>query len=112
VQSGKLKALGVIGQQRSKQLPNVPILGEAGYAEAGVVPWYAFFTRSGAPKEVVDKVNADIAKVLAMPDVKERMDKLGGEAAAPMTNAEINRMIASDTDKWAAVIKAGNIKLD
>ena len=112
VQSGKLKALGVIGQSRAKLLPNVPTLIEAGYAEAGVVPWYAFFTRSGAPAEVTAKINADIAKVLALPDVKERMDKLGGDAAQPMTVAEINRMIVSDTDKWAAVIKAGNIKLE
>jgi tripartite-type tricarboxylate transporter receptor subunit TctC len=110
VQSGKLKPLGVIGHQRVKQLPNVPTLFEAGYAEAGVVPWYAFFTRNGAPKDVVEKINADINKVLVMPDVKEKMDKLGGEAAQAMTNAEINRMIASDTDKWAAVIKAGGIK--
>ena len=52
VQSGKLKALSVIGQSRAKLLPNVPTLIEAGFAEAGVVPWYAFFTRSGAPAEV------------------------------------------------------------
>lgn len=112
VQSGKLKALAVISTQRSKQLPNVPTLAEAGYPEAVVIPWYAFFTRAGAPRDVVDKINADIAKVLALPDIKEKMDKLGGEAAQPISNAEINRMIASDTDKWAAVIKAGNIKLD
>ena len=112
VQSGKLKALGVIGQTRTRHLPNVPTLIEAGYAEAGVVPWYAFFTRSGAPREVVEKINADIAKVLAMPDVKERIDKLGGDAAQPMTLAELGRLIAADTDKWAAVIKAGNIKME
>ena len=112
VQSGKLKALGVISPQRSRQLPNVPTLAEAGYSEAGVLPWYAFFTRSGAPKEVLDKINADISKVLAMPDVKEKMEKLGGEVGQPMTVAELGRLIASDTDKWAAVIKAGNIKLD
>ena len=110
VQSGKLKALGVIGQQRAKQLPAVPTLFEAGFAEAGVVPWYAFFTRAGAPKDVVEKINADINKVLGMSDVKEKMEKLGGEAAQAMSLAEINRLIASDTDKWAAVIKAGGIK--
>ncbi len=110
VQSGKLRALGVTGAQRAKQLPNVPTLIEAGFSEAGVSPWYAFFTRAGTPKEVADKINADIGKVLAMSDVKERMEKLGGEAGQPMSVAEINRLIASDTDKWAAVIKAGGIK--
>ena len=112
VQSGKLKALGVIGKERSKQLPNVPTLAEAGYGEAGVVPWYAFFTRAGTPPEIVEKINADINKVLAMPDVQERMEKLGGEAAKPMSPAEIAKLIAHDTDKWAAVIKAGGIKAE
>ena len=112
VQTGKLRALGVVGQQRSKELPGVPTLVEAGYAEAGVVPWYAFFTRAGAPRDVVEKINADITKVLAMPDVKEKLAKLSGEAAQPMNVADMNRMIASDTDKWAAVIKSGNIKAE
>ncbi|CAN0423082.1 unnamed protein product, partial [Phaeothamnion confervicola] len=70
VQSGKLKALGVIGRERLRQLPGVPTLIEAGYAEAGVMAWYAFFTRAGAPREVLEKINTDMGRVLAMPDVK------------------------------------------
>lgn len=112
VQSGKLKALGVVGQQRSRQLPGVPTMGEAGFGEAGVVPWYAFFTRAGVAREIMEKINADIGKVLVLPDVKDKIEKLGGEAGQPMSLAEINRLIASDTDKWAAVIKAGNIRLE
>jgi tripartite-type tricarboxylate transporter receptor subunit TctC len=112
VQSGKLKALGVIGRERLKQLPGVPTLIEAGYAEAGVMAWYAFFTRAGAPREVLDKINADLGRVLAMSDVKEKMEKLGGEAAQAMSLAEMSRMVAADTDRWSAVIKAGNIKAE
>jgi tripartite-type tricarboxylate transporter receptor subunit TctC len=112
VQSGKLKALGVIGRERLKQLPGVPTLIEAGYAEAGVMAWYAFFTRAGAPREVQEKINADLGRVLAMPDVKEKMEKLGGEAAQAMSLAEMSRMVAADTDRWSAVIKAGNIKAE
>ncbi len=112
VQSGKLKALGVIGRERLKQLPGVPTLIEAGYAEAGVMAWYAFFTRAGAPREVLEKINADLGRVLAMPDVKEKMEKLGGEAAQAMSLAEMGRMVAADTDRWSAVIKAGNIKAE
>ena len=112
VQSGKLKALGVIGRERLKQLPGVPTLIEAGYAEAGVMAWYAFFTRAGAPREVLEKINTDLGRVLAMPDVKEKMEKLGGEAAQAMSLAEMSRMVAADTDRWSAVIKAGNIKAE
>ena len=112
VQSGKLKALGVIGRERLKQLPGVPTLIEAGYPEAGVMAWYTFFTRAGAPREVLEKINADLGRVLAMPDVKEKMEKLGAEAAQPMSLADMGRMISADTDRWAAVIKAGNIKAE
>ena len=112
VQAGKLKALGVIGRERLKQMPNVPTLIEAGYAEAGVMAWYAIFTRSGAPKEVLERINLDLGKVLAMPDVKEKMEKLGSVAAQPMSLAEMQNLLYSDTDRWAAVIKTGNIKAD
>ena len=112
VQSGKLKALGVIGRERLKQMPNVPTLIEAGYPEAGVMAWYAIFTRAGAPKEALDRINADIGRVLAMPDVKERMEKLGSVAAQPMSLAEMQQLLHADTDRWSGVIKAGNIKAE
>ena len=112
VQGGKLKALGVIGRERLKQLPGVPTLIEAGYAEAGVMAWYTFFTRAGAPCEVLEKINVDLGRVLAMPDVKEKMKNLGAEAAQPMGLADMSRMINADTDRWAAVIMAGNIKAE
>lgn len=112
VQGGKLKALGVIGRERLKQLPHVPTLIEAGYPEAGVMAWYTFFTRAGAPREVIEKINADLARVLTMPDVKEKMEKLGAEAAQPLSLADMSKMISADTDRWAAVIKAGNIKAE
>ena len=112
VQAGKLKALGVIGRERLKQLPGVPTLIEAGFAEAGVTAWYAFFTRAGAPRDVLEKINADLGRVLGMPDVKEKMEKLGAEAALPMSLAEMNRLLVNDTDRWSAVIKVGNIKAE
>ena len=112
VQGGKLKALGVIGRERLKQLPGVPTLIEAGYPEAGVMAWYTFFTRAGAPREVLEKINADLGRVLTLPEVREKMEKLGAEAAQPMSLADMGRMIATDTERWAAVTKAGNIKAE
>jgi tripartite-type tricarboxylate transporter receptor subunit TctC len=112
VQSGKLKALGVIGRERARQMPGIPTLIEAGYPEAGVTAWYAFFTRAGAPRDALEKINADIGRVLALPDVKEKIEKLGGEAAQPMSLAEMSRMVNADTERWSAVIKAGNIKAE
>lgn len=110
VKSGKLRPLALIAKERSKLLPEVPTIIEAGYPDAAVVPWYGFVTRAGAPKEVLAKVNGDIAKVLAMPDVQEKLEKLGGQAAAPMTVAQIDALIRSDFDKWGAVARKAGIK--
>ncbi len=112
IQNGKLRALALIAKERSKLLPDVPTIAEAGYPEAAVVPWYGFVTRAGAPPEVLTKINADINKVLAMPEVQEKLEKLGGQAAQPMSVEEIDALIRSDYDKWGAVVKKAGIKAE
>jgi len=82
VKSGKLRPLALIAKERSKLLP----------------------------EEVLAKINGDINKVLAMPDVQEKLEKLGGQAAQPMTVAEIDALIRSDFDKWGAVARKAGIK--
>ena len=112
IQSGQLRALALIAKERSKLLPEVPTIAEAGYPEAAVVPWYGFVTRTGAPRAVLDKINADINKVLAMPDVQDRLEKLGGHVAEPMTVDQINALIVSDFEKWGTVVRKSGIKMD
>jgi tripartite-type tricarboxylate transporter receptor subunit TctC len=110
IASGKLRPLALIAKERSKLLPEVPTIIEAGYPDAAVVPWYGFVTRSGTPADVIGKINGDINKVLQMSDVKEKLEKLGGQAAQPMTAQEIDALIRSDFDKWAAVVRKASIK--
>jgi tripartite-type tricarboxylate transporter receptor subunit TctC len=112
VKSGKLKVLAVVSKTRLKDLPSVPTLTEEGYAEATVVPWYMFLTGSGAPKDVVAKFNAQVNKVLASPDVVEKLEKIGGEIMPPMTPAEINALIRSDYERWGQVIPRAGIKAE
>lgn len=112
IRTGKLRALALIAKERSKLLPDVPTIGEAGYPEAAVVPWYGFVTRAGAPREVLVKINNDINKVLAMPDVQEKLEKLGGQAAQPMTVDEINALIRADFEKWGTVVRKSGIKAE
>jgi len=110
IKSGKLRPLALIARERSRLLPEVPTIVEAGYPDAAVVPWYGFVTRAGTPREVLAKINGDIAKVLALPEVQERLEQLGGQAAKPMAVAEIDALIRSDFDRWGAVVRKANIK--
>ena len=109
VQAGKLKALGVIGRERLKQMPNVPTLIEAGYPEAGVMAWYSFLTRAGAPREVLERINADINKVLAMPDVQKLLQFEGG-TVSPSTAEEFGAFIRADVARNAELLRLANFQ--
>jgi tripartite-type tricarboxylate transporter receptor subunit TctC len=112
VKSGKLKVLAVLSKSRLKDLPSVPTLIEEGYPEATVVPWYMFVTAAGAPKDVVARFNSQLNKTLAAPDVKERLEKIGGEVMAPMKPAEVDALLRSDYDRWGQVIRRAGIKAE
>jgi tripartite-type tricarboxylate transporter receptor subunit TctC len=110
INSGKLRPLALIAKERSTLLPDVPTIVEAGYPDAAVIPWYGFVTRAGTPKSIITRINADINKVLLMPDVRVKLEKLGGQVASPMTPREIDALIRSDFEKWAKVIRSASIK--
>ena len=111
VKAGSLKALAVIGNQRSPLLPDVPTMAEAGYPAINVVPWYGFAVPSGTPKPVVEKIAAGIRQVVADPDVKQQLAKQALEAVQPMSLQEIADLIVKDTERYANVIREANIKL-
>lgn len=112
VKEGKLRALGVVGKERSPQLPDVPTFAEAGYTAANVVPWYGFLAPAATPRPVIDKIVAGINAAVADAEVKKKLEAMGVAPAAPMGADEIQRMIAADTEKLAKVIKDSNIKLE
>jgi tripartite-type tricarboxylate transporter receptor subunit TctC len=108
VRAGKLRALAVTSATRSPALPDVPTVGEF-VPDFEVTSWFGI----GAPKrtlvEIIDKLNREINAGLADPKIKERLADLGG-APMPMTPAEFGKLIADETEKWARVIRAANIK--
>jgi len=85
-------------------LPGVKSVAEQGAAGFEMTPWTAMYAPRGTPKEIVDKLNAEINKVIARPDVKEAWAKQG---AVPMvmTPAEFDKYLRADIDKWANVVK-------
>jgi tripartite-type tricarboxylate transporter receptor subunit TctC len=110
IKAGKLKILAVTDSKRIGALPDVPTMGESipGYEFNN---WYGFLAPLKLPRAQIDKVNVDLAKVLALPDVKERFTGLGADIT-PSTPEKFGAVMKADAEKWGKVVKAANIKAD
>jgi hypothetical protein len=108
IRTGKLRALAVTTATRSEALPDVPTVGEfvPGF-EAG--DWLGIGAPRNTPAEIINQLNKETAAALADPKIKARFADLGGTALA-LTPAEFGKLIADETEKWAKVIRAANIK--
>ena len=110
IESGKLRALAVTSAKRLPNLPNVPTVAETvpGYE---VISWQALFAPAGTPKAIVERLHTEIAKILNDADMQDRLGKLGMQGADLSTD-QISAFQKAEVAKWAAVIKAANIKLE
>ena len=110
IRAGKLRALAVTSAKRSAALPDVPTVGEfvAGYEATA---WFGLGASKGTPAEILDKLNREVNAGLADAKIKAQLADLGG-APMPMTRGEFGTFIATETEKWAKVIKFANIKAD
>ncbi len=108
VQAGRLKMLGTGGTRRSAALPDIPPIADTlpGYE---LVTWYAIFAPTGTPAAIVNRLNAEIAKVLKDPDIQKRLGEQGLEPVV-MTPQELKRYTETDVSRWTRLIKAANIK--
>ncbi|MDQ7998985.1 MAG: tripartite tricarboxylate transporter substrate binding protein [Pseudomonadota bacterium] len=111
IQAGKLRALATGSAKRLPQLPEVPTLAEAGVAVDNVDMWYGVLAPKGTPPEVVARLNREIAAVLRQPAVAKSFESQG-MVPASSTPAEFGTLIQKDTQRWAAVVKRGNITAD
>ena len=104
VQGGRIRMVGTSGQQRMKQLPDVPALAEAlpGFEAGG---WYGFFTTAGTPREIQQRLNAEIVKAVSAPDLNERIHALG-LVPAPQSLQEAAAFVAAEATKWSRAVKA------
>jgi tripartite-type tricarboxylate transporter receptor subunit TctC len=110
VEAGQVRALGVTGQKRSDVLPNVPTVAEAGVPGYDATIWLGIMAPTGTPKPVVDKLNAEIGKILKRPDVEQMWTKQG---AVPMimSPGEFEKYLRDDIEKWAKVVRASGAKV-
>jgi tripartite-type tricarboxylate transporter receptor subunit TctC len=111
VQGGKLRVLAVTGPKRDPRLPNVPTIAEAGVPGYSGTSWFTLAAPASMPMALVEKINKDVQRVLASPDVVARYDKLGINYT-PNTPAEAAAFFKSETIKWNRVIQAANLQLD
>lgn len=109
IQAGKFRALAVTSLKRADGLPDVPTLSEAGLRGYEIVSWQAVFAPAGIPPQAVQRLSTEIGKILQEPDVRARLLSLGLEpsTAGP---AELAAFQKAEVQKWAALIKAANIK--
>ena len=109
VTGGQLRALGTTGKTRSGLLPDVPTVSEAGVPGYEATIWLGIMAPTGTPKAIVDKLNAEINKVLAKPDVKAAWAKQGA-VPITMSPSEFDKYLRGDIEKWANVIQKAGIK--
>jgi len=111
VKSGKLRALAVSGAKRTVSAPDVPTIAESGVPGYEFTSWNGVHVPAATPKPIVGKINAELVKVVSMPDVRERMVALGMEVAGS-TPDELGALVKSDIAKWSKVIREAGVKVD
>ena len=109
IKAGMVRALGTSGKTRSPILPEVPTIAEAGVAGFQASLWVGFMVPAATPQPVVDKLNAEIAKILSRPDIKEAWEKQGATPVV-MPPAEFKKFMDAEVVKWAGIIQANHIK--
>jgi len=111
IKSGRLRALAVSSSRRLPQLPDVPTLGELGYAGMEDYTWVGVFAPAGTPADIVQKLNAAILRAASDPDVKQRFEAVAFDVtAAPL--AETSAYLKAEVAKWAQVVKETGASVD
>lgn len=109
--AGNLRALAVTSATRSAAIPDVPTLAESGLAGFDATSWFALFAPKATPPEITGRLNAEIAKILATPEMKGRFADLGGETRV-MSPPELMDYVRAEHAKWAGAVKASGARLE
>lgn len=111
VKAGRLRALGVSSLRRSEIAPDIPTIAESGVPGFDVIAWYNMFAPARTPRAVTERLNAEINRILQMPDVRDRLQTLGVTPLSGGTD-ELAKYLKFEVDRWAKLIKEQGIKLD
>jgi tripartite-type tricarboxylate transporter receptor subunit TctC len=111
VKSGRVRVLAVTMAKRSTLNPEWPTLQQEGVKEVDASNWTALFAPKGTPRPVIDKLNAEVVKILNMPDVKERFAG-GGVVTIPSSAAELDARVKQEAERFRAIVQKANIRPD
>jgi tripartite-type tricarboxylate transporter receptor subunit TctC len=111
IKSGKVKVLAVMTPKRSRELPDVPTLAEAGYPGVEMSTWYGMYTTAGTPKAVIDRLHAELARIVKLPDVQTRLEGLGGEIGT-LTTDQFAAFARIDYERAGKLIRDAKVKID
>jgi tripartite-type tricarboxylate transporter receptor subunit TctC len=109
IQAGRMRALAVSGRERAPQLPDVPTFQELGIGFVDETSWYALFAPKGTPQEIIARINADMARILAQRDMQERAATLGFRLIGGAPDA-LATMLKAEIAKWAEVANSASLK--
>ena len=109
IAAGRLRALAVTSPKRMPQLPDVPTLAEQGLPNFDSQAWWGMLGPAGIPADIVARMNAEMAKVLKLPAVQERLTQMGVQVTASSPD-EFGKFVRSEVDRWGKVVRENNIK--
>ena len=111
IKAGKLRPLAVTSARRSSSLTDVPTVAELGYKDFDVSTWYGLFMPAGTPKDIVAKVNAEVNRLLATPEMKEAIHAQGAEPQA-MAPEQFDALLKTDYQKWKGIVQASGATIE
>ena len=111
VKSGKLQVLGVTSDQRLSYWPEVPTIKESGYKNYEAYAWFGVVVAANTPKDIVNKLNADIVAILKTPETAEKLKGLGTDPA-PTSIEDFSKFLNAEHIRWSAAVKSSNITID
>ena len=111
VKSGKLRVLAAASPERNPLAPDVPTFAELGYPGIEVALWYGLMAPAGTPRAIVDRLNAELARILKLPDIRERFAAQGA-AATPTSPEEFAQFMRREIARWEPVVKRAGVKAE
>jgi len=112
IKAGKLRPLAVLDRERNRLVPEVPSIAEVGYPDLAVGTWFGLFAPAQVPKEIVRRINAEVMKVLASPEVLAKYDSIGVDAVKPHSPEAFGTQLKAEIAKWGKVVSEAKLKVD
>jgi tripartite-type tricarboxylate transporter receptor subunit TctC len=112
IKSGRLKALAAASARRLAAIPDVPTFAELGYPDLELSLWYSLFAPAATPRPVVNLLNAEVSKMLALPEVRQRLAELAVEPGDGGSPEQFGAFVQAEIRRWAQVVQQAGVKLD